>query len=607
MPPHTPASTASPAALAQRLTHERVDALYRFSVPAMVMTAAVAPIVAWATAHWTGPLRALTWLAMMWGLIALRWLLTRRYLRQPGPQPGAQPVWLQRFLVCIALQGVVWGLLATPWMPMPDEPRLLVISVLIAISAFALFAFTPYPRAYAAMVGPMLGISALAAASGHTPQPALATLLLVLYLGSILLASRRLGRFFVEVTVARLESAALSEAAHAASAAKSRFLANMSHEIRTPMNGLLGMAELLQREDLSASQHDKLQVMQRSGRALLAILNDILDFSKAEAGQLQIEQLSFDLRELASTAAQVQAAAVAQKGLALTVEIDAQLPPLWRGDPLRLGQVLSNLLSNACKFTASGCIELRILPVTAPAPMPADKAPDHHRLRFEVQDSGVGIAPDVLATLFQPFQQADVSTTRRYGGSGLGLAICRQLVQAMGGTLGVHSTPGQGSTFWFELGLQQALASDASPAVPASDAAGLGGTLAGQRVLLVEDNAVNRLVAQSMLDSLGVLVMVAEDGQAALQHLAQTPVDLVLMDCQMPVMDGYDAVRRWRAVEQQQQRPTRLPIIALTASALDGDRERCLAAGFDEHLSKPFRQIELESVLRRWTAAAKPA
>jgi signal transduction histidine kinase/CheY-like chemotaxis protein len=403
----------------------------------------------------------------------------------------------------------------------------------------------------------------------------------------------------------RIQEALLraKEAADAANAAKSLFLANMSHEIRTPMNGLLGVSELLLEDALTPAQRDKVKLIYSAGRTLLGILNDILDFSKIEAGRMEIERVRFDLRELIERVARLHAPPAREKKLRLEIAHDADLPAQCIGDPLRVQQVLNNLLGNAIKFTAHGHVTLRVRRSDPPElrgdiEVGGPHTPQRVRVRCEVEDTGIGLAPDVIARLFQPFAQADASTTRRFGGTGLGLAISKNIVELLGGTIGVESTEGVGSLFWFELPLL--LATEVKPvAVPAPAPAGHNPQLHGRRVLVVEDNALNLLVVNSMLELMGVDITAVAHGAEALDALRRRRFDLVLMDCQMPVMDGFEAARNWRA-EEAAQALTRTPVVALTANVMAADRERCLASGFDDHLGKPFTRAQLERLLVRW-------
>ncbi|PZS88947.1 hybrid sensor histidine kinase/response regulator [Stenotrophomonas maltophilia] len=511
------------------------------------------------------------------------------------------------------------------------------------------------------------------------------------------------------------------QAAEAAVLAKGEFLATMSHEIRTPLNGILPMLELIARGPLGEDQRQMLATASASSQQLLRIVDDILDYSRLEAQALELEITSFNLRDLLDGVVQLMQRAADAKGLSLGLQLDPSVRLPVRGDPVRLRQVLSNLLANAIKFTARGQVQLRVQRL--------GEGVAQHQLRFEVIDTGIGIDEALQARLFQSFSQADASTTRIYGGTGLGLAICKRIIDLMHGRIGVQSTPGQGATFWFEIPLlkvpgdlpamartpdslllfssdaillarieriaahhgllvhamaqldavverlramprpgqpapawllvdararrigeatlQQALAErgeddalqvlwlqdDALPAHPrqrqlpshfddaalhallaapaahARPAALLANAEQGQptptlpalhlRVLLVEDNTVNRMVAEQLLRVFQCEVRNATDGEQALLALRESDVDVVLMDCQMPVLDGYAATRRWRAEEVESGRP-RLPIIAMTANAMAGDRERCLQAGMDDYLSKPIARATLHALLQRW-------
>jgi len=511
------------------------------------------------------------------------------------------------------------------------------------------------------------------------------------------------------------------QAAEAAVLAKGEFLATMSHEIRTPLNGILPMLELIARGPLGEDQRQMLATASASSQQLLRIVDDILDYSRLEAQALELEITSFNLRELLDGVVQLMQRAADSKGLVLGLQLDPSVRLPVRGDPVRLRQVLSNLLANAIKFTARGQVQLRVQRLGEGAAQ--------HQLRFEITDTGIGIDQALQARLFQSFSQADASTTRIYGGTGLGLAICKRIIDLMQGRIGVQSTPGQGATFWFEIPLlkvpgdlpamarapaalllfsadaslqarvervaahhglqvqplpqldtlverlravprpgqqapawllvdararrngevtlQRALAErgeddalrvlwlqdealpphprqhqlpahfdDAAlhallavPVAHARPAALLANAEDGQpaaalpplhlRVLLVEDNTVNRMVAEQLLRVFQCEVRNASDGEQALLTLREGGVDVVLMDCQMPVLDGYAATRQWRAEEAESGRP-RLPIIAMTANAMAGDRERCLQAGMDDYLSKPIARATLHALLKRW-------
>ena len=378
--------------------------------------------------------------------------------------------------------------------------------------------------------------------------------------------------------------------AEAANQAKTAFLANMSHEIRTPMNSVLGMAHLALNTSLSPAQRDYLEKIRISGEHLLGIIDDILDFSKIEAGKLTIEQTPFTIKELSEGLMMMLAPRAEAKGLVFEVDVAESVPRRLRGDLLRVSQVLLNYANNAVKFTDSGSVTVCILPLA--------RRGSQVQLRFEVIDTGIGMQRGDIARLFQPFHQADTSTTRRFGGTGLGLAISKQLVELMEGEVGVDSVPGSGSTFWFSCWMEED-ASDGDGVVGGAgtdEAEPAQASLRGRRVLLAEDNEFNQQVAAEMLEQAGVVVFLARNGQEALALLRREAIDCVLMDVQMPVMDGYKASREIRADRAFDG----LRVIAMTANASNDDRQACLDAGMDDFLTKPIRPEQLYRALGRW-------
>lgn len=415
-----------------------------------------------------------------------------------------------------------------------------------------------------------------------------------------------------ELTLAILERERLNEhlrdakeAAESATHAKSDFLANMSHEIRTPLNAVLGFSDLLIDTPLNPQQKEFVETIRIAGDNLLVVINDILDLSKIESGKMELESIPFSPHDTLRAVIQMSETRAKQKGLTLRSSLPENLPRWMEGDPIRLRQILLNFINNATKFTDRGFILVEI------HQLPHKDLDKQEWIRFDVTDTGIGMSTEVIQKLFRPFTQADMSTTRRFGGTGLGLSICKRLVEMMGGNLGVESEEGKGSTFWFEIPLKLAEEPDALPTITmlGEDISTLPMShipsstqpieMTAKQVLLVEDNPINQKIALIMLTKLGIQADVAHDGEQAVNSSLEKNYDVILMDCQMPIMDGFAATQAIRNNDDNINQRT--PIIALTANAFENDKQRCLGAGMDDFLSKPVTLDNLRDKIEAWT------
>ncbi len=575
------------------------------------------------------PLNLLTgWLLCMTAIFGVRLAVVRCYWKQPKNQGLTTSPCVNAYVGLVFLTGVFWGLAVFFFFP-PGATleQMGIVFIGAGVSAGAIPILSPLRKLYYWYIClPLFPLAYRLFEQGGDLYLIMGIIVLFYTLVLVNSATRMQeslfsaleARFTNDALVAHLreaseESESLNleliaenerrkatedelikarDVAEAASRAKDEFLANMSHEIRTPMNGILGTLQLMQDTKLDDSQIDYVKVAYSSAEALLSILNDILDFSKIAAHKLVLEDIPFSLRTVVEDLVTLLASQAQAKNVALSAEIDPQLPEVLLGDPTRVRQVLTNFMTNAIKFTEKGEVRVRVQCLSAFASRVV--------VRLEIRDTGIGIAEEKQKDLFKSFSQADGSTTRKYGGTGLGLAIVRQLVLMMGGKIGVESELGRGSVFWCELDFPVAAIGMQTEAqkenLPQAESTLLG------CILLVEDNKVNQMVASKMLTGMGLTVDLAENGEKALAALAEKRYDLVLMDCQMPVMDGYEATRAFRNLEPQGAR--RLPIIAMTAHAMTGDRQKCLEAGMDDYLAKPVKKELLHKLVGQWLATS---
>ncbi len=600
-----------------RVFRAQLELVYRLSERSLIAAFVFSTILA---VFYVGPERrgvALAWWLFLNLSAVVRVYLGRRFLGNTLPD-WSLGRWEALAVLGSLSSGAAWGFFivtfAPPW---GDIAYPIAVFMAAGVPAVALAAHSGYLPSYVAVVAPILGPHALQLIfwSDGSPFEVLGGFAAIIYLLVLIGIGHAINLRIVEAfelrfgnqdLVERLKTSNLDlaeqvqrreatehglrearAAAEAANEAKSRFLARMSHEIRTPLNGILGMTEILRQTALSPGQMDHAEAIDEAGRSLLRVINDILDFSKVEAGKLALQSADFAIREVVDRSVALLEPKARAKGLRLVIDIADAVPATLRGDAGRLRQVLVNLIGNAVKFTEAGEVAVRVFP--------QDPAGDAGDLRFEIADTGIGIEADAQGRLFQPFAQSDESHSREHGGTGLGLVIAQQLVQLMGGAIGFRSTRGSGSTFWFTARFAPAGTTQAVAVAPAPTADELRGRLGG-RVLLVDDIAVNRLIGAEFLRVLGCTIEEAEDGEEALQRLGEGAFDLVLMDCEMPRMDGYRASIEIRRREADLALP-RIPVVAVTASALTADRERALAAGMDDYVSKPFSLLDLYRVI----------
>ncbi len=611
-----PAASNSPstAPLERRVRAELVRTAYEDSLYGAPFAAGVAVLFG-AKMLSAFPARTVfLWMALALTCNALRLAMRWHYLRAPAQLEDTNR-WAGWFIAVSAAAGLSWGIAAWIFYGASNPNyRTLLVLVLAGLTTGAARLLVPIFTANVAYLYLSIGPLMLRVLMDANIRSLSLGVMCVLYLGYMTVAARQqlrtlhrsirlsfengelvetLGAEITRREGTEIELRSARERAEAANQAKSEFLATMSHEIRTPMNGILGMLRIVRDSPLTPVQHEHLETAAGSADTLLELINDILDFSKIEAGRLELERITFAPVNMMKTVADLLRPRAVAKDLELHTEFDPNLPDSIVGDPTRLRQVLFNLLGNAIKFTDRGRVTLRAVCDARESGIAT--------ITFTVVDTGIGMDAAAVSRLFNVFSQADSSMSRRFGGSGLGLAISQRLVEAMDGKIKVESTPGQGSKFSFTLRCAWYAASEAPQSPAANDARYVAPTLHG-RVLVVEDDRINQRVIGHFLKQMGLEITIVEDGYEAVQAATTGPWHAILMDCQLPGLDGLEATRRIREKLAGQS----LPIIALTANASTDDRTACLAAGMDDFLTKPVRRELLASTLERWLAVTAP-
>ncbi|MEP6505138.1 MAG: ATP-binding protein [Betaproteobacteria bacterium] len=592
---------ATPAAIDRQIEFERINTLYSIALPTLVGGIAFTCLIGLLLAPFVSNALLGTWLALKVLLLAGR-IVDGRLFARDRHRSLRMTHWKGRFFVASALDSFSWGLLTVLFLPTGDPvTNGVMVAGLVGIASAGVLALSAHRMASGAalilVLGPLIEQQALAG----TEVERFTGATLLVYGAVLFLEAQYSHRRFTESMRLRFENAAIAEERHRAlvyaehsNAAKTRFLASVSHELRTPLNGIIGMTQLVAVEPLSALQRQRLDVLRHSAEHLVTVIGDLLDLSRIEFDRIELNPQPTLIAQTVRDVTDLLQPVAEDRGLGFDVMFDLGLPAAAQLDASRVKQVLHNLIGNALKFTASGNVAVSVAMADA-------------LLCFRVSDTGEGIPPDAIERIFDAFEQGPSSTAPARSGAGLGLTISRRLARAMGGDVICRSVPGRGTTFEFTIAFrptpktptprpsvtEELAAASRTPAAP---------LVRPGRVLVVEDNEVNAMVVSGMLEQMGVNAELAVNGQKALACMGQTAYDLVLMDCQMPVLDGWEATRIWRARESRLRQNQRTPIVALTASAAAGERERCLEAGMDDYLSKPFSREALGELVDRYLA-----
>ena len=603
-PPPAPLADARAGlgAIERQIGFERINSLYAITEPLLFGGFAFTVLTGLLLASSVPRLLLGTWLTIKLVLTAGRLVDGRMFLRDRH-RSLRQRHWRSRFVAGVLLDSVSWGLLPVLCMPTAD-PAIsgVLLAAMVAVASAGAIALSADRLAsglsMVLVLGPLVEQQALIPTllSRYTAAG------LVIYAALLFLESRNSHHRFTEAMRLRFENAAIAEERHRAlvyaehsNAAKTRFLASVSHELRTPLNGIIGMTQLVAVEPLSTLQRQRLDVLRHSAEHLVTVIGDLLDLSRIEFDRIELNPQPTLIAQTVRDVTDLLQPVAEERGLGFEVVFDLGLPAAAQMDASRVKQVLHNLIGNALKFTAQGAVGVAV-------------AMTDGQLRFRVSDSGEGIPADAIERIFDAFEQGPSSTAPTRSGAGLGLTISRRLARAMGGDVTCRSVPGVGTTFEFGIAFRPTTRTP-TPRPSLSEELAAAGETTGEtvarpgRVLVVEDNEVNALVVRGMLEQMGVNAELAVDGQKALARMGQISYDLVLMDCQMPVLDGWEATRIWRAREARLRQNQRVPIVALTASAAAGERERCLEAGMDDYLSKPFSRESLSELVDRYLAA----